>query len=344
MILMEFDLAGAEWFVVAHLCQDENMLDVFRSGRSPHVRTGSLISGADEDFVLQENELVGSQTDATTIQLLRGKLKIPPGIFLPRVMSIRQAGKKSNHGLNYNMKYRRFALENEMLEEDAKPIVEAYSTKAYPGIQNYWADIRRELKENKRCLVNCFGRKVHLRDEWGETLFNQAYSFKPQSTVVDIVNRAMRLAFQDNSPAFSKMFLGAQVHDSLQIQSPVPGDIDDWYLLAEMVFMIKEKYMRPELEYHGVKFQLECDVKMGLSWGDMRKIKVPDIEDVVGILKRTYGALLEEAAAASGDRPETAAAPEAEVVYLSEARKVPDPQTVEVAARGQGGWALGRGS
>jgi DNA polymerase family A len=333
MILFEFDLAGAEWVVVAYLCQDENMLGVVRSGKSPHVVTGSLISGATEDFVLRENELVGNNTDATTIQLLRGKLQVPPGIFLPRVMSIRQAGKKSNHGLNYNMKFRRFALENEMLEEDARPIVEAYSTKAYPRIQNYWADIRRELKDNKRQLVNCFGRKVHLRDEWGETLFNQAYSFKPQSTVVDIVNRAMRLAFKDNTTAFSKMFLGAQVHDSLQIQSPVPGDIDDWYLLAEMVFLLKQEYMRPELEYNGTKFRLECDVKMGLNWGDMHKVKVPDIEDGATILKRAYGALLEEAAKVSDGQLEKEAVPAGEVVYLKGDRKAPVQQTEEVAAR-----------
>lgn len=319
MLLMEFDLAGAEWVVVAYLSRDDNMLGVVRSGKSPHVVTGSLISGASEAFVLQEHELVGSHTDATTIEHIRRKLNIPPNIFLPRVMSIRQAGKKSNHGLNYNMKFRRFALENEMLEEDAKPIVEAYSTKAYPGIQNYWGDIRRELKDNKRRLTNCFGRKVHLRDEWGETLFNQAYSFKPQSTVVDIVNRAMRLAFKDQSRAFQEMFLGAQVHDSLQVQAPVPEDLEDWIMLAIMALKIKN-YMRPEIEYHGQAFRLGCDLKIGVNWGEMQSVKLDDDPEISALLMRAAVAACIEKEKPDHLPEEKAEEPVAEVVDLSAAR------------------------
>jgi DNA polymerase I-like protein with 3'-5' exonuclease and polymerase domains len=275
MMILEFDLAGAEWVVVAYLSQDENMLSVVRSGKSPHIVTGALISGAPEPFVLEEHKTVGSHTDATTIMMLRSKLQVPTGVFLPRVMSIRQAGKKSNHGLNYNMKYRRFALENEMLEEDAKPIVEAYTQKAYPGLKNYWEAVRKELKDNKRTLVNCFGRKVKLRGEWGEELFNQAYSFKPQSTVVDIVNRAMRLAYSDESPEFQNFFLGAQVHDSLQVQVKVPECEADWQALGNMILKLKE-YMRPTLEYNGVAFTLGCDAKLGVNWGDMEPFKMDE--------------------------------------------------------------------
>ena len=278
MLILEFDLSGAEWVVVAYLCQDENMLSVVRSGKSPHIVTGALISGAPEEFVLQEHKIVGSHTDATTIEMLRAKLHVPPQVFLPRVMSIRQAGKKSNHGLNYNMKYRRFALENEMLEEDAKPIVEAYIQKAYPGLQNYWSAIRRELKDNKRTLVNCFGRKVKLRGEWGEELFNQAYSFKPQSTVVDIVNRAMVLAYEDQSPEFENFFLGAQVHDSLHVQVKVPDTQGEWNALTQMVLRLKEDYMRPIIAYNDVEFQLGCDAKLGLDWGHMEPFAVETMQ------------------------------------------------------------------
>src|SRR5262245_8961141 len=276
MMILEFDLAGAEWVVVAYLSNDPNMLSVVRSGKSPHIVTGTLISGASEEFVLEESKLVGSHTDPTTIELLRKRLEIPPKIFLPRVMSIRQAAKKSNHGLNYNMKYRRFALENEMLETDAQPIVERYINVAYPGIKDYWAGIKRELKDNKRTLVNCFGRKVKLRGEWGEELFNQAYSFKPQSTVVDSVNRAMVLAYEDKSPDFENFFLGAQVHDSLHVQVRIPRTSGEWEGLSCMIRTLKE-YMRPELEYSGQTFRLGCDAKVGLNWGDMEPFKGDEV-------------------------------------------------------------------
>lgn len=279
MIMIEFDLAGAEWVVVAYLSQDANMLDVVQSGRSPHIVTGALISGAPETFVEEESEVVGSNTDASTILSLREKLIIPEGIFLPRVMSIRQAGKKSNHGLNYNMKFRRFALENEMLEADAEPICDAYVNKAYPGIKNYWKDVRAELSDNKRTLVNCFGRKVKLRGEWGEELFNQAYSFKPQSTVVDICNAAMKKAYFDESVSFQRFYLGAQVHDSLQIQTPIPESEVEWQHLIVMCLRIKEEYMRPIVHYNQ-DFRLNCDMKMGLNWGDMHKVKIGSEKDM----------------------------------------------------------------
>jgi len=309
MLILEFDLAGAEWVVVAYLSGDPNMLDVVHSGKSPHIVTGALISGAPEEFVLEESKLVGSHTDATTIELLRKKLKVPPGAFLPRVMSIRQAGKKSNHGLNYNMKYRRFALENEMLEADAQPIVEAYVNKAYPGIKDYWASVKKELKDNKRQLVNCFGRRVRLRGEWGEELFNQAYSFKPQSTVVDSVNRAMVLAYKDESSDFENFFLGAQVHDSLHVQARVPRNGEEWESLARMVLKIKE-YMRPELEYNGQAFRLGCDAKLGINWGHMEGFKT-DGETVMQI-QFAYAACLSR-------RSKTPAGSEAQVEAALEA-------------------------
>lgn len=331
MILIEFDLAGAEWVVVAYLSNDQNMLEVVRSGKSPHVVTGALISGASEEFVELENEVVGNNTDASTIEVLRAKMDIPPGIFLPRVMSIRQAGKKSNHGLNYNMKYRRFALENEMLEGDAQPICDAYVNKAYPGIQDYWRDIRDELKNNQRTLVNCFGRKVKLRGEWGEELFNQAYSFKPQSTVVDSVNQAMVKAYNDDSMPFKEMFLGAQVHDSLQVQSHIPELESEWEDLVAMCLTIKEDYMRPVLHYHQ-DFRLNCDMKIGLNWGDMHKVKIGLHIDMKGNIEAMRKAIADasekSSALPAGSEAEVEEALEREVLAQQQMKEI-DPYLPE---------------
>ena len=46
MILLELDLAGADWVIVAYESQDENMLTIVEEGLDPHASTGSLISGA----------------------------------------------------------------------------------------------------------------------------------------------------------------------------------------------------------------------------------------------------------------------------------------------------------
>lgn len=297
MILLEFDLAGAEWVIVAYLSGDKNMIGVVESGKSPHIVTGSLISSLPEDIVLQDHKLVGSNTDPRTIERLRepiGRDLLDGPFFWPRSMSVRQMGKKSNHGLNYNMKYRRAALEWEVAESDAKPIVEAYSEVAYPGIKDYWKGIVAELKAS-RTLTNCFGRKVRLLGEWGQDLFDQGYSFKPQSTVGDITLQAMCSIYEDDS--LQDIRLGAQVHDSLLLQSPIPAVDTDWAALTVACERVIH-HLRPELEYNGFKFRLNVDMKIGLNWGDMRPTSPSKIREVYEEL--VASAVQEEPSASAG--------------------------------------------
>ena len=293
MMLIEFDLAGAEWVVVAYMSGDQNMLDVIESGRSPHVVTGALISGASEDFVTVEYRLVGSNTDPDTIRNKRSSLTIPHGIFLPRSMSIRQAGKKSNHGCNYYMRYRRFALENEMPETDAKPIVEYYSERAYPGLKSYWEGTQATLRRDGRCLTNCLGRKVRIMGEWGVELWMAAYAFTPQSTVFDVCRTGMIRAYNDETLDFYDMHLGAQVHDSLMSNYPMPTTQDEWYALARFMNTMVHQHMKVPLRYTGAvdmverDFVLNAEAKLGLNWGEMHSIKVTqDLDDVIEQIKR----------------------------------------------------------
>ena len=285
MVFLEMDLSGAEWHVVAYLANDPKMLEISKSGQSPHGITAQLISKAPLDMILAEDKLLGHATDPDTIENERKNISglLEGDFFLPRTMTMRQAGKKANHGLNYGMGYRRFGEDNEMPETDAKRIHYLYSNEAYPGIRKWWASIQEELR-TKRTLTNCFGRKVHLREEWGSRLFDKAYSFKPQSTVVDSVNQAMRLAYFDERPEFKPMRLGAQVHDSLLNIYPD----DNPRQMLDFMFSMRE-HMRPELEYNDHKFRLSVDIKVGKRWADMRDFN-PDHKDALYVL----GNLLQE--------------------------------------------------
>jgi hypothetical protein len=272
-MLLEFDQAGADWVVVAYLTGDENMLGVVRSGKSPHIVTGSLMTGAPEDIVLLDHKLVDKLTDPVAIEAVRAahpEISEACSTFLPRSMSIRQAGKKSNHGLNYDMKYKRYALENEIEEREAKLMVDLYKTVAYPGIPLWHKAIQKELRENDRCLWNCFGRKVRLLGEWGPELFDAAYSFKPQSTIGDISLQGMCAAYEDNLTHMRRADLLTQTHDSVTYQYPVGYWKDMGYFVEDMMF----DYLRPELEYNGHKFYIDSDLKVGRSWGHMIEVKL----------------------------------------------------------------------
>lgn len=272
-ILMELDKAGAEWVVVAYLSGDANMLEVLNSGKSPHTVTGSLISGAPEEFVERENKLVGHHTDPDTIRELREQLEdeIDPNWFMPRIFSIRQMGKKSNHGLNYDMKYKRFALENEMPENDSKTIVDFYHTRAYPGIRGWHKTVQHQLNED-RTLVNCFGRKRKFMDAWGPELFDAAYAFVPQSTVFDTTRIGMVKLWNDNSKEAQQVELLAQTHDSCTFQ--LEADLD---LLTQMSMRIGLDYMCPTCIYNSREFIIGTDMKIGFEWGEgMSEVKLSD--------------------------------------------------------------------
>ena len=275
-LLAELDKAGAEWVVVAYLTMDGNMLDVVESGKGAHTVTGSLISGAPEDFVDRENKLVGNNTDPTTIAELREPLlpEIDSEWYMPRIMSIRQAGKKSNHGLNYDMRYKTFALHNEMPEGEARILVNLYH-QAYPGIRQWHSAIQTQLRKD-RILENCFGRKRRFLDSWGPELFDAAYSFLPQSTVFDITREGMVKTYAD------KRYHGtieqlAQVHDSI-----LTGVHSNSYTdIAAALITVGLDHMNPTLLYNGREFKIGTTLKVGLDWGNMEDCLLTEDVDAV---------------------------------------------------------------
>lgn len=264
---LEIDLAQAEWVVTAFYAGDERMIEVFEKNLDPHVRTGSLITGAPESFVRLEHEAGKHITDPTELRAIRANLEVPAGVFLPRTMTIRQAGKKSNHGLNYEEGYKRFALENEIEEAEGKRLVEAYH-RAYPGLRgSMYPRIQQQLQKD-RTLVTCFGDKRRFLKAWNNDLLKVAYSFIPQATVGRITNWWFRSIYEDTSSLTEDVWVAAQVHDSGLLDSPLMP----WPDMAELA-TLSRKYMSIRCRYHGREFMLRTDFKIGPNWGHMAEVK-----------------------------------------------------------------------
>ena len=270
-ILIEIDKAYAEWVVTAYVSGDARMIDVCEKGEDPHLITAHHMTGLELDTLIKEDKLIGQQTDPDIIKEIREK-HLPEmlewqkarGTFVPRTMSSRQAGKKSNHGCNYKESYKRFALENEMLEADAKPLVEAYSGEVYMGLPIWWKGVETKLAKDHRTLTNCFGRKRRFLLPWGDDLFRAAIASIPQGTVADLLNRGIIKTFAAQEGCMGKVDLLAQIHDSLLFQYP----INDWGDLAGSIAWIVE-FLNPVMKYKGREFQIGTDFKIGLNWGDL---------------------------------------------------------------------------
>lgn len=270
-VLVEVDKRQAEWVVVAYFSNDANMIQAIESGVDVHSYTASRMFDLPVEVVVYENKVVGHETNADKIHSLRmddealRKLYTPKW---PRTMSLRQCGKKSNHGLNYDEGYMNFALINEMDQGEAKKVIAMYH-EIYPGIQKSYEVIKRQLQKD-RTLSNCFGRKVRFLGEWGNDLWKSSYSMIPQSTVVDSLNQGMVRIYNDTwITRILNVDILAQVHDSILMQVPieVARDRQTFDNFLQKVY----DYTSPTLSYNGNDFKIATDAKVGMNWGGLDK-------------------------------------------------------------------------
>lgn len=269
-VLWEIDKRQAEWVVVAYLTGDANMISVVEEGRDTHIHTASLMFGAPAEVIELENKLVGNLTDPDRIIAIRSgdEFLRKFAANFPRTMSARQCGKKSNHGLNYDEGYRKFALINELEEAESRRITTMYHD-IYPGIKVWYESVKRQLQTD-RSLTNCFGRKVRFMDAWGPDLWKAAYSMLPQSSVVDSLNIGLANLYADEWLCTElNIDVLAQVHDSILLQ--VPLEVARQPELFAKVRSSCYNYVSPPLTYNGRTFKIATDSKMGFNWGGMSK-------------------------------------------------------------------------
>ena len=218
-VFVEFDLAGAEWVIVAYLAQDPNMIGVVESGVSPHVATASFATKVPAELVLKEEKLLEGCIDPEEIEKVR-RTAYPEifdiATFLPQSKTLRQTFKGANHSLNYGLGYKAFALRNGISEAEAKKIHTLYHQEAYPGIKGtFHKFVQRELR-TKGYLENCFGRRRDFLSDPGPETFLDAYAHIPQSTVFDVTRLAMVHVYHEEPDAE----LIAQDHDAITTQLP----------------------------------------------------------------------------------------------------------------------------
>lgn len=240
----DVDLDKAENRIVAYIAPDSNMIKAFEEGIDLHCLTAGLIFGKHWKEVSDED----------------GSCSIGGGAYSERFW-----GKKANHAFNYGFGYRKFALLYEIAEREAKFIREGYY-RAYPGVTKYHEWIQERLRESRR-LTNCLGESSKFLDRWGDDLFKEAYAFIPQSTVAGIINRALRLFYEDQK-TFGPVELLNQVHDSLVFQIPLNiGFIAMSSILLQMKMLLEEP-----VHWEGRSIRIPAGLKAGKSFGITKKV------------------------------------------------------------------------
>jgi DNA polymerase-1 len=271
-VFYSLDLSQAENRIVAYVGRVPRMIQAFENNEDVHRLTAGLIFGKPPEEVSDEE----------------GSSSIGGGKFSERFW-----GKKSNHSFNYDEGYKKFALIAEIMEGEAKWLIERYHS-IYPEVRGvYHQNIRLQLAKD-RMITNLMERRRVFTDGWGDDLFKKAYAQIPQSTVADIIDERGLIEVYYNQDRYRESELIMQVHDSVVLQIPISFG---WKRHAEILLDLKKSLEIP-LNNGETEFSIPADISMGLNLykeegKDIKHNKTPkSVDELAVILEKNYNELI----------------------------------------------------
>ncbi len=245
---IEIDLSQAENRIVAWLAEDFNMMQAFEQGLDVHCMTAGFIFGKSPAEVSSK----------------KGSCSIGGGIE-----SERYWGKRVNHASNYDIGPNELSENLECTIADAKFLLAKYH-KAYPNVRGvFQRDVQEELRRGMT-LVNLMGRKRRYLQQWTSELLKEGYSFKPQSTVADIINeRGITPLFYDTD-TYDCIELVNQVHDSIVMQAPFTRIPDVAHAMRALTRSLEQP-----LTAKGRTFVIPADAMVGTCLAKLEKNEDP---------------------------------------------------------------------
>jgi len=225
-LLMAADYSQIELRVLAHLSEDENLIDSFNRGDDIHTGTASEIFGIDYNSV-DEN--------------------------------LRRKAKAINFGIVYGMT--EYGLKNRLSisEEEAKSYIKMYFEK-YPKVKEY---INHLIKSTRRSgyTTTIFGRKRYINElgssnmrirSFGERL---AVNTPIQGSAADIMKLSTIVLYDNLKSNNLDCNIMLQVHDELVLELKSK----DLNSVREVVKSSMENCVK-------LKVKLEVDIKTGRNW------------------------------------------------------------------------------
>ncbi len=230
-VLLSADYSQVELRILAHISQDESLIETFRRGADIHRATASKM------FNIPEDELTAEQ---------------------------RRAAKTINFGVLYGMSAFRLSNELGISGQQAKDWIEAYFSR-YPKIQEY---LDRTLADarNMGKVTTLFGRvryipEIHNRSFTVRGNAERMATNAPiQGTAADILKMAM-IALEDRLAAHAsgaRMLL--TVHDEIVIEAPETD-------AADVAGIVKETMEN----VFPLAVPLAVDAHWGRSWFDAKE-------------------------------------------------------------------------
>lgn len=258
-LLVEIDLAKAEAHVVAYLCQDHNMMEAFEANVDVHTFNAAKI------FHIELSEVTKTQ---------------------------RNLGKRVVHASNYGMGPQTFS--DNLAKDDwfispteCKELLNAYQRR-FPGLKRWQKEIDDAVYRT-RILYNLYGRPKRFLGRLDTATMRSAYSYIPQSTVAEILNRGMIQMYDDLELDASNYQMIATVHDSVLVQLPYTSP--DFPARLESYLQQVKPHLSQTFQVKGREFTIGLDAKVGHRWSgdktqtvELKDFSVSSIENALASL------------------------------------------------------------
>lgn len=236
------DLAQAEAVIVAHLTQDEQLIEWMESGIDIHRKLASLLP-----FGLTYEQLCE----------------------MPKDCKERYLAKICRHALNYKMGpytlqltiNKEFVYTGTGVNQSEARALHSRYLQIHPNLQIWWKQVEADLSKHSMSLTTPLGRTRKMLDRWSETMLKDAIAFVPQATVGDLTT----LAITRTSVAASDAQCLVHAHDGSLFQ--VPED-----RASDIAAILKEQASIP-IKIKGDEFTIPVEVFIGPRWGSMEKVK-----------------------------------------------------------------------
>ncbi len=229
-ILIDADYSQIELRVLAHVADDETLINAFLSGEDIHTVTASQVFGVPQEFVTSE---------------------------------MRKRAKAVNFGIIYGIGDYSLSQDLKIPKKVAAEYIQNYLAK-YSGVSQYLEGTKDFARENG-FVDTIFGRRRYIPEINATNKNLQAFGERVamntpiQGAAADLIKIAMIRTDKMLREAGLKARLILQIHDELIIESPIEE--------AERAEAILREAMQGAAE---LKVPLQVDIGIGKSWFDAK--------------------------------------------------------------------------
>ena len=227
---MSGDYSQIDLRALAHLSQDQGLLDAFNNDQDIHAATATRLFGVDASQVTAD---------------------------------MRRIAKTVNFGVIYGMSDYGLEQATELSREEAAQFIASYFEK-YPGIRSYLELTKQQARDNGY-VQTLLGRRRNIAEinssnrQVRQGAERMAINMPVQGTSADIIKVAMINLYQEMQKRQLKSKMLLQVHDELLFEVPEEEMEEMRQLVPGM--------MSTALE---LSVPLKVDINSGQNWGELK--------------------------------------------------------------------------